>query len=430
MPTANSKMPSPFFRYGYALLFATLPWSLGLRFGSVELDFPAEPLMAVLGVVLAAHFARNPGLLLRLLRSGPLLPLSAGWLGWMAWCAAWSSMPLISWKYWLVEAGHWWVFAVGIAVWPGLWPLLLRVFPLSMGGVAVYTMAHHAQYGFRADQALLSPMPFFEEHTVYAAAAVFALLGCGAQSLTSGKSSEAVTSSHRLTTILLATLLLAGLFLSHCRAAQVSAAAAVLVAALLLTGRRYRAAWLLAAAALCAGGIFFRGEILAKAQTAAARDVSALERLNRWACALRMAEERPITGFGPGTFQFQYLDFQQPDQMTRISATSPVNGHSPHTYGRGGGAHSEFMRALAEAGWPGLGLVVTLFVVGPLVIFARPEHSGRSRSLAPRSSVLSLLCALIITAFCVHGVVNDLLHDACVAAWVWGAMGVLQRRAD
>ena len=192
-------MPTAFFRYAYCLLFAALPWSVGLPLGTVELDFPAEPLMVVLGVALAAHFARNPRLLLHLLCSGPLLPLSAAWLGWMAWCAAGSSMPLVSWKYWLVEAGHWWVFAVGMALWPGLWRDLVRFFALSMGGVVVYTMAHHAQYSFRADQALLSPMPFFEEHTVYAAAVVFALLGCGVQRLLSGKSSEAVTSSHRLT---------------------------------------------------------------------------------------------------------------------------------------------------------------------------------------------------------------------------------------
>ena len=228
------------------------------------------------------------------------------------------------------------------------------------------------------------------------------------------------------------------------RAAWASLVVAALVTALWLTGRRYRAAWLLTAAALCAGGIFFRGEILGKTQAAVARDVSTLERLNRWSCALRMAHERPVTGFGPGTFQFQYLHFQQPEQMTHISATSPVSGHSPDTYGRGGGVHSEPMRALAETGWPGLVLVlVTSWVV--MASFASPETRAKEdhgcriftrrslrKPLTSHPSPLTLRSTLgflmIVTAFCVHGAVNDLLHDTCVAAWVWGSLGVLHLR--
>jgi len=440
--TPHSTMP-PFFRCTYALLFAALPWSVGLRIGSAELDFPAEPLMAVLGVGLAVYAARYSRFFLQKLRSAGLpLLLSAVWLGWMAWCAAWSSMPLVSWKYWLVEAGHWWVFAVGIALWPMLWGLLVRVFSVSMGGVVLYALAHHALHGFRADQALLAPMPFFEENTVYAAAVVFALtgwtgwdgidrilkvpavVGVPANDTLDGLSSMGAI----LRRLLLAALLLTGLWFSHCRAAQISAVVAVLVAALLLTWQRHRRSWLLLVAALCAVGLFFRGEIWGKTHEALARDVSALERLNRWHCALRMADERPLTGFGPGTFQFQYLRFQQSAQMTRISATTPVTERSPHTYGRGGGTHSEWLRPLAETGWPGLGFVIALFVIVSFVIvsfviFTRRSPPRRAKEGShPARQPLSVLLVLLV--FIVHGSANDLLHEVCVAAWVWSAVGM------
>jgi O-antigen ligase len=79
-------------------------------------------------------------------------------------------------------------------------------------------------------------------------------------------------------------------------------------------------------------------------------DVSNLERLNRWNCAWRMVRDRPITGFGPGTYQIAYLPYQRVSEMTRISVISPFFIKD----GKGGTAHSEYFLLLAETGWPGL----------------------------------------------------------------------------
>jgi hypothetical protein len=40
---------------------------------------------------------------------------------------------------------------------------------------------------------------------------------------------------------------------------------------------------------------------------------------------------------------------------------------------------------------------------------------------------LSILLGL--TTFFAHGLVNNLLHDTCIAAWVWGQAGVLTAHA-
>ena len=60
-------------------------------------------------------------------------------------------------------------------------------------------------------------------------------------------------------------------------------------------------------------------------------DVSNIERLNRWVSALRMFDERPFTGFGPGTYQFTYLPFQEKRFANRLTVTNP---DSPAGLGR------------------------------------------------------------------------------------------------
>src|SRR5690606_16957074 len=40
-------------------------------------------------------------------------------------------------------------------------------------------------------------------------------------------------------------------------------------------------------------------------------DASNLERINRWNSALAMWQEKPLIGWGPGTYQFEYAPFQK-----------------------------------------------------------------------------------------------------------------------
>jgi O-antigen ligase len=153
-----------------------------------------------------------------------------------------------------------------------------------------------------------------------------------------------------------------------------------------------------------------------KIATHFAKDVSAQERLNRYACALRMAGEQPWAGFGPGTFQFQYLPFQKPEERTRISRSEPIAQRGPDNYGRGGGAHSEYLQALAELGWPGLSLWL-LFLFFSLGIGIRNyQQTG---------ALVWLFLSLGLLSFFLHGLVNNFLHDGRVAALVWGGVAAV-----
>jgi len=70
-------------------------------------------------------------------------------------------------------------------------------------------------------------------------------------------------------------------------------------------------------------------------------DASNTERINRWKCALRMFREKPIFGWGPGTYVFQYAPFQFSYDRTIISTN----------FGDLGNAHSEYLGPLSESGF-------------------------------------------------------------------------------
>jgi putative inorganic carbon (hco3(-)) transporter len=449
----TSQSPVEWLRRGYLLLFALLPWSVEIPLGwrGTSIRWPVEPLLCLLGVgVLYLVFWVEKGVFFKK-NKHLALGLVGAWLAWQGVCAATSTLPIVSAKYLAVEYLHVLVFLVGMGRWPEWWPACSRVFAVSLLGVVVWTLTRHGLwFGWRADQANLAPMPFFADHTVYAA--TLSMVGVGL-----------LGTQNRLDRWLAAVLLLA-VAVSTCRAA---------VGALLLVALFYVfSAWVqqrfdliffqkkdqaatrktielskhptihillifkklfkkrsplarsffykknlrsVALAAWCSIGCsaFFGAEKMLPTLRVGTTDVSALERLNRYDCALRMAADRPLLGFGPGTFQFAYLPYQRPEWMTRISVTTPIaERRHPTNFGHGGGTHSEYLQALAESGW--LGLLGWLGLSGWVL-----GRAWRSPSGVERWWLLGLL------TFLIHGVANNFLHDARIAAWFWSILGML-----
>ncbi len=329
----------------------------------------------------------------------------------MGIAAAISTMPIVSLKYWLVEAGHIWVFGFGMLLWPSLWQRALPYFLASMLGVSCYSILHHSLYDFRADQALLAPMPFFPDHTMYAA--VLAILFFYGKIEWEGKDAFGRFFQKKWVQNSAIAVFFFALLVSTSRAALLSFG----IAAAVFAGFYFRKTnQYLTVGAFCAAVLILAiGAI--KTLDASTADVSVLERLNRWHCAASMLASEPLTGYGPGTFQFRYLPFQQPEKMTRISLQEPLPGRGPDTYGRGGGAHSEYWQAGAELGWPGLALWLAL-VCGSLW----KGFSRAVRAQSPSTRRMALLTSLGLLTFFLHGLANNFLHDARVAALVWGGM--------
>ncbi len=370
-------------RWLFVGLCAVLPWSTDVEvLAGMHVVFPAEPLVGVLALWMLLQIARKKVVFPPLAWQIVLPVLLWGWFS-----ALFSSMPLVSMKYMLVATAHAVAF-LGFAFWDregakkGLW-----AFALSVAGVTLYTVFRFGFYfHFRSDQANLAPMPFFDDHTVYAAVVVVLLL---------------------LTPLVrwgwyLFPILLVGLVCSTGRAAWLSLflALAAGYTVQVLRHRRRR----LVSLSLVVVLVVFWGFSWQNMPFFMGKDTSSAERWNRYQSALRMVNERPWVGFGPGTYQFQYIPYQDSAQMTRISVREPVLSRNPSTYGRGGGAHSEYFQVLSETGWPGL-LFFLGWVLSPLLFIP-----------LQREQMVFLLAWL---SYWIHGIFNQFLHDPKIAFLIW-----------
>jgi O-antigen ligase len=139
-------------------------------------------------------------------------------------------------------------------------------------------------------------------------------------------------------------------------------------------------------------------------------DASNLERINRWQSALRMFSEKPLFGWGPGTYQFKYAPYQFSYEKTSISTN----------VGDRGNAHSEYIGPLAEQGVPGM-----LCVIG--VIFCSLYSGSKLYHKLKKSETKALVLALLLglITYFIHGALNNFLDTDKASATVWGFMAML-----
>ena len=135
-------------------------------------------------------------------------------------------------------------------------------------------------------------------------------------------------------------------------------------------------------------------------------DASNLERINRWSCAIDMFVERPVFGFGPGTYAFEYARFQKPENLTIISTN----------FGDMGNAHSEYLGPLAEMGLMGLlsmlALVAAIFYQGITLYIDFPTEQRELR-------ILILAMNLALVTYFVHGILNNYLDTDKASVPIW-----------
>ncbi|PLX14529.1 MAG: hypothetical protein C0597_09875 [Marinilabiliales bacterium] len=139
-------------------------------------------------------------------------------------------------------------------------------------------------------------------------------------------------------------------------------------------------------------------------------DASNMERINRWKCAVRMFKEKPIFGWGPGTYKFQYAPFQFSYDRTQISTN----------FGEIGNAHSEYLSALSETGIIGL-LSFILVVFMAFRTGYRAYHHAKSKELKQ----FSLYLILGLSTYFIHGVLNNFLDTDKASVTVWGFIAML-----
>jgi O-antigen ligase len=263
--------------------------------------------------------------------------------------------------------------------------------------------------------------PFFNDHTSYGA-----LMAMFYPILFFLMNKKVSSTNTRIFLIVLIAIFSLGLILSYTRAAWVSLLAALIV--YFLYKFKIKLGVILTLSAVVILTIVFSwSKIMMKLEknnqdssdelaehvksiSNISTDASNLERINRWKSALRMFKERPVFGFGPGTYSFVYAPYQLSSEKTIISTNA----------GDMGNAHSEYIGPLSESG--ALGLLTFLLIV--LTIYWQASKLYHSLD---ESTLKSLVLAIIVgfTTYAVHGLLNNYLDTDKASVPFWGFAAML-----
>ncbi|NNJ54707.1 MAG: O-antigen ligase family protein [Bacteroidia bacterium] len=411
----------------YFLAFCT-PLSVHLleeRWSTINLSMPTEPLIILLLIGVFVKLLHTKKISFKELNVFLSVLLLAD-LGWMLVTSITSSMPLISLKYLLSKTWYLVIFyflAIRYFRSERTIKVFLWSFIMAVVILAAYTLYNHSLGSFSRGYAYTAMRPFLPDHGMYAACISFVAPLLFVFALHGQKIKYSIP--FRLICFGLFLFIAVAVALSFTRASWVSLVASLGIYIAIRFGIQLK--HLILITIIGVSGLMANMDNLLtdlsrnknesddnienhlQSVSNVSSDPSNLERLNRWGCAIRMWEEKPMLGFGPGTYTFQYGQFQLPHEMTIISTNT----------GRLGGVHSEYLRPLSESGFLGA-LFWVLIVLGVIVLGFK-----QSRTLTGSAKYLSLAVFLGLVTYFVHGVLNNYSDFDKIAVPLYSFMAVM-----
>jgi O-antigen ligase len=121
-----------------------------------------------------------------------------------------------------------------------------------------------------------------------------------------------------------------------------------------------------------------------------------------------MFKEKPVIGFGPGTYAFRYAPYQFSYEKTIISTNA----------GDKGNAHSEYIGPLCESGVLGL---LTFLAIAIAIIYTAVKLYYQVNDAETKMLVLCTLIGFV--TYFIHGALNNFLDTdkASVPFWAFAA---------
>ena len=409
---------------GLLLMALLTPFAVNVALmPGMELSMPVEPMMILFSFFFFFRVLVARTYDLRILRHPVSLLLLAS-LAWWVVTSCTSRLPWVSFKYliarlWFVVPFYfaavqifrnskrisqfYWAYAIGLGI------VILIATSKTLGNFSDLQTLHRVM------------RPFYNDHTAYGCA-IALLIPASVYFIFGGQ----WKGWQRVLTLLLFVLLCTGLFFSYCRAAWISVVAAIGIYVLIRMGMKVK--WMVLLFGLGVGVFFaYQSDVLyrlgknhqdssytladqVKSISNISTDASNVERLNRWASAIRLWKESPVFGVGPGTYQFLYGSYQKSYQLSTISTNA----------GNLGNAHSEYIGPMTEQGLPGVLLVAALF----LTTFATGVRVYRTAK-DPAVSRMALAFTLSLLTYYVHGVFNNFLDTDKLSVPFWAFTAVV-----
>ncbi|MFY0674462.1 MAG: O-antigen ligase family protein [Bacteroidia bacterium] len=414
------------FNQAYFLLAFALPLSVEMPlFKGVNMLFPSEPLAVSILIALGINALQTNAFK----KTTKLLIPSFALISALAFTTLLSTNVGVSVKYTLIYSlyivcFYWGIYAVYNK--SKLWlNSIMSGYTFSYLLVIAWAVYKWSWYAFNPVVVPAIFEPFYADHTIFSAAGVFLSiywLGCMI---------KAKDFKKRLLNLMILIAVLVGLRIANSRAALLSLPVGLIVGYFVYRGFSKRHLAIVAFSTICVllysknsiyewisynqydsrdehASFVERTASVGNVQT----DVSNLERINRWAAALNMGSRKPLYGFGPGTFQFEYIPFQDERWMNRLSVVDihdiPQNS--------GGTVHSEPLLFLSESGI--VGLLSWILLIITWLWWVLSVKKGK------RSIYLAIATAMVST-YLFHGFFNNFLNTDKLAFLFWGAAAVM-----
>lgn len=347
-------------------------------------------------------------------------------LGWTLICCFTSSLPVISLKYFTSQI--WFIatfYFIATQVFKNLKdvPKLFWLYVIPFSIVIAYTLWQHSRHGFDQKSGNWVMNPFYSDHTSYGAALAFFFPFLLA--VTFGKTFRG--SIIKPIVFMVLAYFTVALIFSYTRAAWLSLVVGLVVFIILKLKIKWQ---LIVLVLLFLGGTakvmeddirdyFLKNKVDSstdlnkhvKSISNVSSDASNKERINRWKSGFEMFKERPLFGWGPGTYSFNYAGFQKESDKTIISTNA----------GDMGNAHSEYIGPLSEAGLPAFLIVIALFISiisTGVRVYKRAEGVWFFR-------FYSAICLIGLITYIIHGFLNNFLDTDKITAPFYGMTAIL-----
>lgn len=406
----------------YLVVLATplsLPLSELMPGLSFDMFLPTEPLLFGILLLFILQFFARRGFDSDILHH-PISYAIYFSLFWIMVTSLTSTMPIVSFKFllsriWFI-VGFYFItaklFESGRNIEKYVW-----LYTITLLIVIFYSTYRHFGYGLWDKQAAHFVVnPFYNDHTSYGAVIAMYLPFLFGFSFT-----KIYSPAIRIIVRIVLCILLVGLILSYARAAWISMLAAFGIWAIIRLRIRFMPIFTTFMVLISLILIFQKqivmylernntessanlGEHISSISNIKS-DASNLERINRWSCAIRMFEDKPVFGFGPGTYMFNYAPYQLKAYRTIISTNSADRGN----------AHSEYLGPLAESGLIGLFYFLVLIIT---IIYTAVHAHARTKDKRLKTLLMSALLGLI--TYFIHGVMNNFLDTDKLSVPFWG----------
>jgi len=141
-------------------------------------------------------------------------------------------------------------------------------------------------------------------------------------------------------------------------------------------------------------------------------DISTMERVYRWVAGANMIKQKPIIGYGPGSFYTFYQTFTVSSFRTYVSNNPEKSG-----------IHNYYLMTMVEQGVVGF-LILLIMCIGTLIIGQRVYHNTKDKD--EKTLVMAANLSLIIVM--AINLINDTLEVDKIGSFFFLSMALIARQ--